>query len=215
MQEKYTNFDELLKAIASAHGYKPNDGKAWETLCQLYFKNSSFGKALFKDAIIVGDDAKQGIGVDLKLLTNEEHPKTVAVQCKAYRSNLSADNLTTFITAGKQYDQQMLLSTGGVSKDVLQLLRDSFNNNFTELGAYQIIDWALSAKWQDYEPNEQTIHPHLRDKRDYQVNAINAMRQHYFTNENKRGILMMACGTGKTYTALKIAEEIYGIVNFL
>ena len=81
MLEKYTNIDELLKTIASVHGYKHyNDGKAWETLCQLYFKNSSFGKALFKEAINVSDDSKQGFGVDLKLFTNEEHPKTVAVQ---------------------------------------------------------------------------------------------------------------------------------------
>ena len=209
MQEKYSNIDELLKAIASVHGYKHyNDGKAWETLCQLYFKNSSFGQALFKDVVNVGDDSKQGIGVDLKLFTNEEHPKTVAVQCKAYKSNLAADDLTTFITVGKKYDQQMLLSTGGVSKEVLKLLQTSCSN-FTELGAYPIIDWALSVNWKDYEPKKQTIHIVRRDPRPYQTEAINAMRQHYFTNGNERGILMMACGTGKTYTALKIAEEIF------
>ncbi|MCL2743059.1 MAG: DEAD/DEAH box helicase family protein [Planctomycetaceae bacterium] len=56
---------------------------------------------------------------------------------------------------------------------------------------------------------KQTLHINPREPRPYQTEAINAMRQHYFTEGNERGILMMACGTGKTYTALKIAEEIY------
>ena len=42
--------------------------------------------------------------------------------------------------------------------------------------------------------------------RDHQTTAINAFNQ-YFSEGHDRGKLIMACGTGKTYTSLKIAEK--------
>ena len=40
--------------------------------------------------------------------------------------------------------------------------------------------------------------------RDYQIDAINS-----FKNNNYNGILQMATGTGKTYTAINIFKEIF------
>jgi len=51
---------------------------------------------------------------------------------------------------------------------------------------------------------------------DHQNRAISAAHNYFETNE--RGKLIMACGTGKTYTALKIAEDMLpnkGLVLFL
>ncbi len=49
----------------------------------------------------------------------------------------------------------------------------------------------------------------------HQLNAINAT-QIYFQN-HERGKLIMSCGTGKTYTSLKIAEKLFpnGKILFL
>ena len=41
--------------------------------------------------------------------------------------------------------------------------------------------------------------------RDYQIEALNKLLD-YFTINN-RGILSMACGTGKTFNSLRIAEN--------
>lgn len=55
----------------------------------------------------------------------------------------------------------------------------------------------------------------VRKLRDYQLKAVEKAREHFKTNE--RGKLIMACGTGKTFTALKIAEAVVpdGTVLFL
>ena len=46
--------------------------------------------------------------------------------------------------------------------------------------------------------------------RDYQIDAINS-----FKNNNYNGILQMATGTGKTYTAINIFKEIFNFKNII
>ncbi len=46
--------------------------------------------------------------------------------------------------------------------------------------------------------------------REHQLNAISKAHIHYMADGNDRGKLIMACGTGKTYTSLLIAEQLFG-----
>lgn len=52
----------------------------------------------------------------------------------------------------------------------------------------------------------------------HQLEAISKAYEHYITEGNDRGKLIMACGTGKTYTSLLIAEQLLdnkGLVLFM
>ncbi|GAA9390342.1 hypothetical protein BTM417_12850 [Helicobacter pylori] len=40
------------------------------------------------------------------------------------------------------------------------------------------------------------------------IEAINATKEYFSNPKNTRGKLIMACGTGKTYTSLKIMEAL-------
>ena len=54
--------------------------------------------------------------------------------------------------------------------------------------------------------------------RKHQLNAISKAYTHYITENNNRGKLIMACGTGKTYTSLLINEQLLdgkGLVLFM
>ncbi|WP_347022480.1 DEAD/DEAH box helicase [Bacteroides ovatus] len=54
--------------------------------------------------------------------------------------------------------------------------------------------------------------------REHQLTAISKAYAHYITEGNDRGKLIMACGTGKTYTSLLIAEQLlqgHGLVLFM
>ena len=54
--------------------------------------------------------------------------------------------------------------------------------------------------------------------RKHQLDAISKAYMHYITEGNDRGKLIMACGTGKTYTSLLIAEQLLngkGLVLFM
>ena len=45
-----------------------------------------------------------------------------------------------------------------------------------------------------------------KQPREHQLRAMSAA--HAYFQDHDRGKLIMACGTGKTYTALKIAEDL-------
>ena len=58
----------------------------------------------------------------------------------------------------------------------------------------------------DYIENENVTLSKKKDPLDHQIKAIAEAKKYYASND--RGKMIMACGTGKTYTSLKIAEAI-------
>ena len=75
----------------------------------------------------------------------------------------------------------------------------------------------------DWEKLEQGIHgeasrPQRKTLRPHQEEAFNKAHEYFKSSGHDRGKLIMACGTGKTFTSLKIAEhetEGKGLILFL
>ncbi|MGN8505093.1 type ISP restriction/modification enzyme [Helicobacter pylori] len=65
--------------------------------------------------------------------------------------------------------------------------------------------------WEKFDPTKTEDELPLCDKkkpRPHQTEAINATKEYFSDPKNARGKLIMACGTGKTYTSLKIMETL-------
>lgn len=65
--------------------------------------------------------------------------------------------------------------------------------------------------WEKFDPTKTEDELPLCDKkkpRSHQTEAINATKEYFSSPKNTRGKLIMACGTGKTYTSLKIMEAL-------
>ncbi|MGL2860581.1 type ISP restriction/modification enzyme, partial [Helicobacter pylori] len=65
--------------------------------------------------------------------------------------------------------------------------------------------------WEKFDPMQTQGELPLCDKkkpRTHQTEAINATKEYFSDPKNARGKLIMACGTGKTYTSLKIMEAL-------
>lgn len=62
--------------------------------------------------------------------------------------------------------------------------------------------------WAKYQPNQAPVLKEKKQLRDHQKTALKAAEIGLKTAE--RGKLIMACGTGKTFTSLKIAEQLAG-----
>ncbi len=147
------------------------------------------------------------IGIDL-VAQNMDSGLT-AIQCKCYDpgSTIYEKDLATFLAnSNADFDRRLVISTtSNWSQNLLKLISnqqppvqrlDFFGPDATA------IDW--DAYLQDEEvplsaPPGKELRPHQRD----------AIRNVFagFTEHN-RGKLIMACGTGKTFTALRGAEEI-------
>ncbi len=78
-------------------------------------------------------------------------------------------------------------------------------NDIEEDFIYSRIDW------EKFDPTKTEDELPLCDKkkpRSHQTEAINATKEYFSSPKNTRGKLIMACGTGKTYTSLKIMEAL-------
>lgn len=65
--------------------------------------------------------------------------------------------------------------------------------------------------WEKFDPTKTEDEIPLCDKkkpRSHQTEAIKATKEYFSNPKNARGKLIMACGTGKTYTSLKIMEAL-------
>ncbi len=65
--------------------------------------------------------------------------------------------------------------------------------------------------WEKLDPTKTEDEIPLCDKkkpRSHQIEAIDATKEYFSSPKNARGKLIMACGTGKTYTSLKIMEAL-------
>ena len=147
------------------------------------------------------------IGIDL-VAQNMDGGLT-AIQCKCYdpNSTIYEQNLATFLAnSNAEFDQRLVISTtSNWSKNLLALISNQRppvqRMDFFGLEA-TAIDWDAHTKDEEAPliavPGKR-LRPHQRD----------ALRDVYagFT-EHDRGKMIMACGTGKTFTALRGAEEI-------
>jgi predicted helicase len=134
-----------------------------------------------------------------------------AIQCKFYREGhrIQKSDIDSFFTAsGKsQFSRRLIIDTTDTpwSANAEAALNDQ-NPPVTHIALDRLesspIDWAAYMLRAEIKvAPKKTILPHQRD-------ALGAVRAGLA--EADRGKLIMACGTGKTYTALKIAEDMAG-----
>jgi len=205
----------LLDAYRSAALTEREKGTYFEELICTYLRNEATYRDLYDKVWTYADWAKeQGLdgrdtGIDLVARTQgtgEYH----AIQCKLYAENyrVQKKDIDSFFTAsGKApFSHRVIVTTTNnwsehaedalqgqqppVSKIDLQALEDSQ------------IDWAK------YQPNQAVALKAKKKLRDHQQTALNAVTAGL--KDAERGKLIMACGTGKTFTSLKIAERLAG-----
>ncbi|WP_228028112.1 DEAD/DEAH box helicase [Chitinibacter fontanus] len=155
-----------------------------------------------------GMDARD-TGIDLVAQTqgtNEYH----AIQCKFYSEEhrVTKADIDSFFTASgkKPFTHRVIVTT---TNNWSEHANDALQNQQPPVSKIDLHDLENSQiDWAKYQPNHV---PELKEKkklREHQISALIAVEQGLATAE--RGKLIMACGTGKTFTSLKIAEKLAG-----
>ncbi|MEN3931527.1 type ISP restriction/modification enzyme [Microvirga sp. W0021] len=190
-------------------------GTYFEELIACYLRNEAQYKDLYSDVWSYADWAqlqgldKRDTGIDLVAKTRgtEEYH---AIQCKLYAEDycLKKGDIDSFFTASgkKPFKHRIIVSTTDHwSEHAEDALQDQ-QPPVSKITLYNLensqIDWSLyqSGPFAELKPKKQ-LRPH-------QTNALEAVKRGLLKAE--RGKLIMACGTGKTFTSLKIAEELVG-----
>lgn len=157
-----------------------------------------------------GRAGKPDTGIDL-VAQDAESGEYTAIQCKFYepQHTLAKSDIDSFFTAsGKEpFKNRIIISTtdkwGKNAEDALDAQQVPVQRiGLADIAAAEI-DWSFVGKRDDLDVTLTPAEPH--QPRAHQKAAVDAVFAGF--QDHDRGTLIMACGTGKTFTALKIAEQ--------
>ena len=203
------SFDSLVQQINELAETQRDRGTYFEYLARAYFQNEPTYQNEFKNIWMLADVPeeygipKTDIGVDLvaETFTGE----LVAIQAKFYDRAIQKSNIDSFLSElGKYYYKSGIIvaSTDKWGKNAEKALAD--RSDVVRIGLSDLrnsrIDWD---KFSFERPDEVTVKA-KKKPRYYQKEVIEKALTYF--KENDRGQLIMAPGTGKTFTSLKVAE---------
>ncbi|WP_430789458.1 DEAD/DEAH box helicase [Virgibacillus flavescens] len=207
------SFKEVLGYLRSISTSEADKGTRFELLIKKYFENDPVYSDLFRKVWTWNEFPLNGgnhdTGIDL-IAEERISGKYCAIQCKFYDENYSIQkkDIDSFFTeSGKNfYDSRIIvsstdkwsknaeLSLENQSKSIVRIRLQDLNKSAINWSTFMVdnMDGVEFKKKHYLLPHQQEAH----------TNVLKG-----FTNAN-RGKLIMACGTGKTFTSLKIAEEV-------
>ena len=210
-----TALSSLLNHYRQSSMSEREKGTYFEELMLCYLRNEATYRDLYSDVWTYGEWAalngldKRDAGIDLVAKTHgtgEMH----AIQCKLYAEDyrLQKSDIDSFFTASgkKPFVHRVIVSTTNHwSTHAEEALRDQqppvSKIDLNDLENSQI-DWA------QYQPKAVPVLKVKKQLRPHQQQALDGALSGLQTAD--RGKLIMACGTGKTFTSLKIAEALAG-----
>ena len=149
-------------------------------------------------------------GIDLVAIPVRDGEGPVAIQCKFYAlgHRIQKADIDSFLSAsGKEpFGRRIVVDTSGAPWG--KNAQDAIEGQQIPVSRITLADLRDSdIDWRTYSLGS-TQAPKTRERkvpRDHQVRARSAVMAGF--EEHDRGTMVMACGTGKTFTALTIARE--------
>ena len=213
------SFQEMLEQIRAIADSEAQKGRIFERLMKKFFAEDPWYKDRFSNVWLWSEWAARQSGFDAKdtgidLVAEEREGGFCAVQCKCYapETRISKPHLDSFISASARdpFTARIVVDTGHpwgpTAKKTVAGLKPKCDALYLNDLINRCFDWPDLTREQPedlrYRPETFQLLPHQREAFD---DVIAGFREH------DRGKLIMACGTGKTFTALRIAEAVAGV----
>ncbi|MEB7312350.1 DEAD/DEAH box helicase [Enterococcus faecium] len=206
-------FDELIQlAREQSSKIQRDKGTLFEKIAQIYFKNEPTYKNLFSDVWLLNEVPeeyaipKKDTGVDL-VARNEATGELTAIQAKFYDSKIYKRHIDSFLAElNKSYYSNGIIvySLDSLSSNADEAI-NQLSKSVQQIGLSDLRNSQVD--WESFipsRPNEVKV-KNTKKTRPYQNDAINLTIEYF--KENDRGQLIMAPGTGKTFTSLKLVEK--------
>ena len=227
------DFTRVLDKYRKLSYSQKDKGSRFERLMQGYLQtdpmySSKFKKVWLWDEFPGRKDLGGGdTGIDLVALTHDGD--YWAIQCKCFQEGSTIDKpaVDSFLsTSSRTFKNEEFKTTHFAHRLWIATTNkwggnanESIKNQHPPVSRIKLYDLQVAPI--DWEKLENDIHGEkariaTRDLKPHQKVALDLTATHFETND--RGKLIMACGTGKTFTALRIAEnqtQNNGMVLFL
>ena len=225
-------FSDILTKYRTVSFSERDKGERFERLMQAFLKTSPMYAGIFEHVWMWADFpckdtfSDKDTGIDLVARTHEGD--FWAIQCKCYSEDTRIDKpaVDSFLATSSKlvatdegevpFAQRLWISTTNNWGPEAEVTIESQVPPVARLSLYDLesapVDWdALEAGLSGSSARKAKKTP-----RPHQENAIASVHEHF--EHADRGKIIMACGTGKTFTSLKIAEQeagAGGLVLFL
>ena len=203
-KEKGTEFERLMKRWFLTDPRYENLEKVW----------------LWEEFPGKGDLGGSDLGIDL--VAKDDTGDYWAIQCKCYAENATIDKaaVDSFLAnSSRQFLDDETLQTRQFSNLIfVSTTRNGWGQNalkatqglekpFTRINLFELesssVNWGKLYKGEEGKKALKSG----KQPRAHQLQAMSKAHHHFIEEGNDRGKLIMACGTGKTFTALRIMEE--------
>ncbi|MFD1608494.1 DEAD/DEAH box helicase [Oceanobacillus luteolus] len=208
------SFDKIISSLEREDMSQRDRGTLFELLVTAYLKKEPMYTRLFDEVWMLSDVPeeygipKRDTGVDL-VARNRETGELFAIQCKYYSKDTSIQkaHIDSFLNeVGKNYYAEGIIvtSTDKWSDNANDALLDR-DKNIARIGLSQLRDSEIDWSQFSFEKPQTVELKSPKQPRSHQIPAIEAVINGF--KEADRGKLIMAPGTGKTYTSMVIAEK--------
>ncbi len=210
-----TALQKLLDSYRDAAETEREKGTYFEELIVTYLKHEATYRDLYSDVWTYADWARQqGIegkdtGIDLVAKTqgtDEYH----AIQCKFYADDhrIQKKDIDSFFTASgqKPFSHRVIVTTTNHWSSNAEAALFNQQPPVVTIDLHDLENSQID--WSQYQPDTEPVLKEKKTLRPHQESALKSVKAGL--SDADRGKLIMACGTGKTLTSLKIAEEVAG-----
>ncbi len=211
-----TPLQKILAAYRATSQTEREKGTYFEELIRTYFRFEASYADLYSDVWLFADWAKahgfsaKDTGIDLVAKTHgteEFH----AIQCKCYAEDyrVRKADIDSFFTASGQapFTQRIIIVI--TTNDWSENAENSLIGQTPPV--YKIDLQALENSQIDWAKYQPSAAPALKQKKELRKHQTSAKTNVLLGFKSADcGKLIMACGTGKTFTSLKIAEDVAG-----
>lgn len=218
-------FDEILEKIRDLGTTQSqrDKGTAFENLTLKFLQTDKKYASRFNLVMPFGKaeitDGSNDIGIDLIAKIDNDKDEWVAIQCKCYDDNyrVQKSDIDSFLSASsKYYSSQKYGKIEFIERYLVYIAKDLSSNVERTLEnqtpplvqiTYQdflnsTIDWDSFDFTESYNLKNKSF----KKLRPHQEEAITNIKKEF--QQNNRAKLIMACGTGKTLTAIRLMDDV-------
>ncbi len=207
--------DSVLDELRAVSTSEADKGDRFERLMKAYLTTDPVYAEQFSDVWRwqewPGNGQRHDTGIDL-VAQDRSTGGLVAIQCKFYAPTtmVGKPDIDSFLAASgtTDFDERMIISTTDRWNGHAEATIAAQDKKVRRVGLPDLA--ASRVDWGKYSPTTPEVMylGHRKQPRQHQREAIDAVTTGL--DGSDRGRLIMACGTGKTFTALRLAEQMVG-----
>lgn len=211
-----SSLDALLNSYRASAATEREKGTYYERLCAAFLMHDPVQAEQYEKVWTWADWAAENgwngkdVGIDL-VAKLRGHDGFAAIQCKFYAAQhkIAKADIDSFLSASSK--------APFVRRVVMDSTEAAWSENAEDMLVGQtipvyrigLVDMRASPiQWGLFGAKQEVVLEAKKELRQHQLDALDAVRAGLGVHD--RGKIIMACGTGKTFTALKIAEDLVG-----